>query len=108
MGVSWRICVSVIYYFPGGVCVARSNFSQGLLKHHNNRVCAAEHAVHGPFRVLEQLQGLALIFERRAGSVDRHRVNSPHPECGVVILSEDTSRHGCRLAQQRFGFFEVL
>ena len=40
--------------------------------------------------------------------MERPRVNCPRLERDLIILSEDTSRHGHHFAQQRPGFFEAL
>ena len=46
-----------------------SQISQSFLNHPCHRVRTAQHASHGPFRVLERRHGLAEIFERRAAFV---------------------------------------
>ena len=68
-----------------------------------------EHALRGPFRLLERCHGFAKIVERGPGvRAERVRVNPPHPEREIIILTKNASRHGHRLAQQRLGFFETL
>ena len=85
-----------------------SRVLQGHLYPRCERVCAAKHAPRDPFYFLERRHGLALIAERGAVvPVERLRVNPPHPERGVIMLSENASRHGHRFAQQRLDFFET-
>ena len=70
---------------------------------------ATEHATTNPPRLLECLHRLAEIVERGdLGVAERRRVNPPHLEREAISLSENSSRHGDRFAQQRFGFFEAL
>ena len=53
--------------------------------------------------------GLAEVVEQGGGvAEERHRVSPPHPERGIMILSENASRHGDRFAKQFPGFFEAL
>ena len=73
---------------------------QSARNRHCDRVRAAENTTHGPFRLLERRHGLALIFKRRAVSVERHRVNSPHPERELMTLAENASSRGYHFAQQ--------
>ena len=73
-----------------------------------HRVRASKHAARGPFGVLERLHCLAEIVGRGAGAVvERRRVTPPQPERDLIIIPEDASRHGYRLAQQCLGFFET-
>ena len=72
------------------------------------RVRATEHAPRDPFRVFERRHSLADIVDRTVGvTVERHRVNPPHLERVIMILSENTSCNRHRLAQHRLGFFEA-
>ena len=72
-----------------------SRVSQGFLNPHYVRVYAAEHASHGPSRLLERRHAFAEIVERGAGVlVERQRVNFAHPEREFVTNSENASRHG--------------
>ena len=86
-----------------------SRVSQGTLNPHCIRVCAAQHLPRGPFRVSESLHGLAEIVERGNGvQVERPRVSPRHRKQEIMILSENTSGHGDRLAHECLGFFEAL
>ena len=69
----------------------------------------AEDAPRVPFHFRERLHALAEIIERGASvTVEHRRVNRPHPERGIITISENTSRHGNHFAQQWFGFFEAF
>ena len=69
---------------------------------------AAEHAPRGPFYLLIRRHCLAEIVERGAAVlVERLGVIPPQPERVYITLSENTSRHGDRFAQQRLDFFEA-
>ena len=82
---------------------------QHALNMHYERMRAAEHALRGPFNLLERRHGLAEIVERGAGvHVERRCVKCPHPEREIMRVSENASRQGNRLAQQRLGFFEAF
>ena len=78
-----------------------SRLLQFVLNTSCERVCAAEHALRDPFRVLEGRHGLAELSERGAGVfANRPRVVPPHPEREIITLAENASRHGDRFAQQ--------
>ena len=80
-----------------------------MFNRRGDRVRAAEHAPRDPLRLLQPRDSLAEIVERGAGVlVERHRVIPPHLEREFLTLAENASRHGCRFAQQRLGFFEAL
>ena len=86
-----------------------SRASQLVHNGRSERVLATEHAPRGPFRLLERLHALAKIVERRAVVlVERLRVIRPHQERQIKTISEDTSRHGHRFAQECFGFCVAL
>ena len=86
-----------------------SRVSQGCLHLHCERVRVTENAPRDPSSVLERRHGLAEIVERRAVVlVERPRVNPPHPERGVITISECAARYRNRLVQQRLGFFEAI
>ena len=69
----------------------------------------AKHAPRGPFQILECRHCLAEIVERGAVvSEERHRVNLPHRQRGLITLAQNASRHGYRFAHQRIGFFKAL
>ena len=79
------------------------------LNHSCIRVRAAEKAPRGPFRVLERIDGLASIVERRTGvRKERVRVKRPQLEREDITPFENASRHGNRSQQQRLGFLEVV
>ena len=60
--------------------------SQGQLNHSNSRMCAAEHAPRGLFRLLERIHGLAEITVCGCGVlVERPRVIPPQPERVFII-----------------------
>ena len=72
------------------------------------RMCATEHAPQGRFDLLHHGYGLAEIIERGAVFlVENRRVNRPHFEGTLSILSKNASRHGYHLVQHRPGFFEA-
>ena len=78
-----------------------SRVLQAALSLFRERMRGAEDTPRDPFRVLEHVHGLALFFARRAGvTAEPRRVSCQHPERGLASLSEYTSRHGDRLAQQ--------
>ena len=53
--------------------------------------------------------GLAEVVEQGGGvAEERHRVNPPHLERGLITLAESALRHWHHLAQQCLGFFEAL
>ena len=65
------------------------------------RVRATEHSPRDRRHILERRHGLAEIVERGAVVlVKRLRVNLLHPECVLMTLAENASRHGNRFAQQ--------
>ena len=78
-----------------------SRGSQIVLNPFCERVRAAEHAPRGPCRILERRHGFADVVERGAGvHVERLRVSPLHPEREMMILSKNSSRHGCHSAHQ--------
>ena len=91
--------------FPDGGGVSRparsARVSQLALNINSERMRAAEHAPRDPFHVLQRRHGLAEIVECGAGvEKESLRVIPPHPERGLVILTEDASRHGqCSMQQ---------
>ena len=75
---------------------------------HCCRVRATKHASRSPFRVLENIHGLAEIVERGVGVlVECQGVIPLHHEREIMIFAKNAPRHGYRLAQQRLGFFEA-
>ena len=86
-----------------------SRVSHFVLNYLCDRVRATKNSPRDPFRVFERRHGLAEVVERGGVvSVERRRVNRPHREREMIALTENASRHGNRLAQQRLGFFEAL
>ena len=85
-----------------------SRLSQGPLNPLCERVLAPEYAPRCPFRLLERRHGLVEISESGVVvTVERLRVIPLHPERNLMILPDNTSRHGHHFAQQRLGFFEA-
>ena len=73
------------------------------------RVCTTEHAPRDPFRLFERRNGLAEIVERGARvQVERRRVIPPQSKREWMTLSENASRNGPHLAQERLVFFEAI
>ena len=68
-----------------------------------------KNAARDPLRVLDRIYGLAEIVERGAGiHEERPRVIHPQPKRDIITFSANASRHGCRFAEHRPGFFEAL
>ena len=68
---------------------------------HCGRVRATKHASRSPFRVLEDIHGLAEIVERGGRvRVERPRVTPPHLQRDLISLSEYALRHRDQFAQQ--------
>ena len=85
-----------------------SCISQIHLQLRYQRICAAQNAPRGPFRLFDRRHGLAEIIERGVVQAERHRVSPLHLERDFITISENASRHGHRFAQQCLGFFELL
>ena len=84
-----------------------------MLQHELNitreRMCAAEHAPRGLFRVLERRHGLAEILERGVCVCSKHlRVIHPHSEQYFIAAAENALRHGIYVAYHRLSFFKAL
>ena len=74
--------------------------SQGSLNCRCERMRATHHAPGRPFRLLERRHGLAEIVERGGGVfAECTRVDRPHLERDIMILSVNASRHGLHFAQ---------
>ncbi len=101
------------YASPGGVCFAGaerdSRVSQVALNVYCERMFTTENASRGPLQFLEHRHGLAKIVERGTGvKIERLPASPPHPDCSLMILSEDASRDGKRSTHKRLCFFEAL
>ena len=103
----------MIFLPPSGRRLAgaerRLSLSQGILNRFRGRIRAAEDAPRDSSCVLERRHGLAEIVERGAGiREERPRVIHPQPKRDIITFSANASRHGCRFAEHRPGFFEAL
>ena len=82
-----------------------SRRSQILINRHGKWMTDTEHALRGPFYLLERRHGLAHpsaeILDRPVDVlVERLRVNTPHPERECLFFTQYASRHGNCSAKQ--------